>query len=477
MKVDAAKPIKSALGIHFIYSLPNLLTAVKQYCGISNFSHLHTRRHTRNQNQKTIFFIFIALLNLPLKSAAYNSCQKIYSQLKNIPKQEQVQTWLRWEQLYNTPEYRRTDLVLPMQTSQISKENFIIENYATDENNDLYDFIYSSGNLINWYKHPTNTSAAVPYFSSPNSNHTINTNTTASRSLSFSWKKSLYSIKLATNHPHEGKYAVDKKATIQEDISVARSRSPYINQTEKLIGLDTSLSIVKEIAVVMDKNSKEGYVIRDLSFLLDQEHYFLPAFSIPYVANEINLSSNAQDRFLFWKKNYAQPLGKAKAKLLLRYGLQMETPNPQNILLELDQNKKPTGKIMFRDISDMALVRAVAFAYGTRKQLAIDLKNGIKNSDSIIPNAELSFLFFDRTELDPMWNKQTISQFIEAHNRSYFEELENELHIDLSEIKETTDFVKLYIFFQSAVGQELLRQYRQKQIHNHDLALKPKAVS
>ena len=40
-------------------------------------------------------------------------------------------------------------------------------------------------------------------------------------------------------------------------------------------------------------------------------------------------------------RGYAEPVGRAKAKLLARYGLQYQTPNPQNILVQLDATPAP----------------------------------------------------------------------------------------------------------------------------------------
>lgn len=461
--------------------LSNVLSAVKQSCDIKTYpirfisvftlSFSNPRRLKQIARAARILLFLLSFGFCPWVLAS-NSCLKIYLQPQsanpNLSIQNAFKTWLRWEQLYNLPEYQRSVFTMPLQASPIAKENFSVQYFSADSKNNLHDFIFSSDNFINWYKHPTNTAATVPYFSAPAVGTHIKAETTASRSLSFQWNKALYSIKLATNHPHEGKYAVDKKASVQEDILLARSRSPYINQTEDLIGTDKDISIVKELAVVVDQKTNEGYIVRDLSFLLTPDRFYLPAFSIPYAATELGLSAKSQDRFAFWQQHYAQALGQAKAKLLLRYGLQMETPNPQNILIELDQNYKPTGRIMFRDISDMSLVRAVAFAFGARKQLAIDLKNGIRNADFLDPNTELSFLFFDRSESEPSWSKKNLIQWTQAHNQSYILEIEQTLQLDLSEIKQTGNFQRLYQLLQSPEGQDKLRQYRQKQIALHN---------
>jgi hypothetical protein len=40
------------------------------------------------------------------------------------------------------------------------------------------------------------------------------------------------------------------------------------------------------------------------------------------------------------------------ARLLARYGLWYETPNPQNVVVQLDRELRPTGVLVFRDLGD-----------------------------------------------------------------------------------------------------------------------------
>jgi hypothetical protein len=102
-------------------------------------------------------------------------------------------------------------------------------------------------------------------------------------------------------------------------------------------------------------------LVRDLSCLNRSKIYFPPT-SIPFVDLAMR---EPKARFScindlswcdFWKKHYAESLGRAKALLFLRYGLQAETPNAQNFLIECDVGKGtlvPTGKILIRDIGDL----------------------------------------------------------------------------------------------------------------------------
>lgn len=66
----------------------------------------------------------------------------------------------------------------------------------------------------------------------------------------------------------------------------------------------------------------------------------------------------------FWRRHYAEALGRTKSQLLLRYGLQGFGGNAQNFLVETDAGR-PTGRIVVRDMGDYALHDYVLWAlYG-----------------------------------------------------------------------------------------------------------------
>jgi len=134
----------------------------------------------------------------------------------------------------------------------------------------------------------------------------------------------------------------------------------------------------------------DGYQIRSLRGMKHDKQYFPPT-SIPFVkiasgridANSICRVSHggeqvagagqdsatkagmprsealfeqldAPEWITFWQTHYAEPLARAKATLLLRYGLQGFGGNAQNFLLEMD-NGLPNGRIIVRDMGDYAL--------------------------------------------------------------------------------------------------------------------------
>ena len=85
-----------------------------------------------------------------------------------------------------------------------------------------------------------------------------------------------------------------------------------------------------------------GFLLRDLRLFQDG-HYYLPALSLPFVGGADRARAR-RDAEAFWGHHFAEPVGRVKARLLARYGLWFETPNPQNLLVQLDRNLFPTGK-------------------------------------------------------------------------------------------------------------------------------------
>src|SRR5262249_38101227 len=101
---------------------------------------------------------------------------------------------------------------------------------------------------------------------------------------------------------------------------------------------------------------RDGYQIRDLE-PLDKTKLYFPPLSIPFgsqaFVDEYNVRNPSGTKTFteFWKTYYAEAVGRAKAELLLRYGLPLTTPNPQNFLLEYDRApRKGRGRVVIGDI-------------------------------------------------------------------------------------------------------------------------------
>jgi hypothetical protein len=92
-------------------------------------------------------------------------------------------------------------------------------------------------------------------------------------------------------------------------------------------------------------------MVRDLRLFQDGHYYYLPALSLPFVGRQIARAHGAAFE-PFWARWFAGPVGRAKARLLARYGLRYETPKPQNVLVQLRPDLHPTGRILLRDVGD-----------------------------------------------------------------------------------------------------------------------------
>jgi hypothetical protein len=152
------------------------------------------------------------------------------------------------------------------------------------------------------------------------------------------------------------------KDVLESNALLASMRSDWVEHVEATVGTAPSLIVLRELLTVTYPNNyrgtRDGYQIRDLR-PLDTKKIYFPPLSIPFGGQEFVDAYNTRhkghelDFETFWREAYAKPLGKAKAELLLRYGMQLTTPNPQNFLLEFDATTlEPTGVVVIRDIGD-----------------------------------------------------------------------------------------------------------------------------
>lgn len=381
--------------------------------------------------QRLSFHVWVLLLFMAKASFAAPACKDVFywnSEVAALVSYDPVKQWLAWEQKANIEKFRKSEL--PVQIPALPVDAKTVDlTFFSGAPPELRSFLQLNSESVLWFKHPYNTNPKVPYSAVP-ARWTLSGFLTASRSLALNFGKYVYTLKTATNLPHgpEGELQ-NAKATTREDIMDGINRMSYIEKVDGEIGLDKNLILAKEVAMVADKESGEGYLFRDLSFMNDG-NYYLPALSIPYAGRKIaELNKQAPEEF--WKKNYAELLGEAKAKLLLRYGLQMETPNAQNMLIQLDRDLRPTGVIVFRDISDTVLIESVARGLGETEALHKDAMLGVENSNQLRPFWRNSAWRFDEAG-EQSFSKETLAEWGKAHNSAYRKYIERTLQIDLS---------------------------------------------
>lgn len=191
-----------------------------------------------------------------------------------------------------------------------------------------------------------------------------------------------YSIK--TGVCYIGKQCQTSKDHLDQESLIGRLRTDYVDRMNTRLRPANQLVLMRELlSVTMARwvgveveGHYDGLVVRDLS-RLEADKIYVPTLSIPYageaIVAEYNHHAHTNETYdTFFCRHYAEELGRTKAKLLLRYGLQCLTPNPQNFLLEFNAQMAPTGRIFLRDIGDANLHKQVVFAINSADSANVD---------------------------------------------------------------------------------------------------------
>jgi len=219
-----------------------------------------------------------------------------------------------------------------------------------------------------------------------------------------------FAVKLATDHPHTNVCQPEKTKSAAE-VEEALAFAAHVRAVDARLGRDPKLVLLRESLGVQIPGSETGMLVRDLAPLADGHHY-LPAFAIPFVGAA--LAALAGERFAaFWADGYAEPVGRAKAKLLGRYGLQYQTPNPQNILVQLDARLRPTGAIVFRDLGDTDFATDAARSRGS---------DWTRLVAKLAPETANSFWAFEQAPGVPL-DARVLATWYARHDRAYLDEL------------------------------------------------------
>lgn len=415
--------------------------------------------------QMRVLITFLILLFFYNTGFSALACQQIFHKSNHVDISAVVQfkpteQWLRWEQSANFYKFHQSHDPVPMGMVLLPAKEFDVS-FSNSAPSNLQKLVFSSPETASWFQHPFNTDQKVPY-TDLLPHKKVRSYLTASRSLAILVGENVFTIKLGTNRPHGFKGDVQSQKTqLQQDLKISKNRMVLIDQADALFGEDSVLKVAKDVGVIIDKSTNEGYVIRDLSFL-NNGNFYLPAFSIPYVGRDI-ARINHQDPIEFWEKHYAQVLGQAKAKLLLRYGLQMETPNSQNFLIELDQNLKPTGKIVFRDLGDSQIVENFSLDLTGTDFIQLDQKYKIQTIKSYKPYWKNSSWRMDQAQ-DKSFDFFDLYNWGRAHDAAYLKELESALSINLNQFIVIDNNPELDQFLNSELVKDKLSKYRQKRV-------------
>ncbi len=320
-----------------------------------------------------------------------------------------IEQWLEWEEQANLIGFRITTQPVPLDVAAVPLD--AVEVWGAAAAPPAITDRFLRGERALFPRHPLNRDPAVAFSGEPIAER-WHCRFTSSRTLVVPAPPGapLFSIKLATDHPHPD-FPQPEKTRLREEVIDALEWVELMARIDGLLGLDPRLLVVREALAVLVPHSETGYLVRDLRLLQDGHHY-LPAFSIPWVGRQI-ARRHGEDFVEFWGRHYAREVGCAKARLLARYGLQFETPNPQNVLVQLDADLHPTGRIVIRDLGDAdCLTDARACREVPWTGLHQDLR----------PETRNSFWAFDEAgthRVDP----ETVAAWCVRHDHAYFAEL------------------------------------------------------
>jgi hypothetical protein len=249
-----------------------------------------------------------------------------------------------------------------------------------------------------------------------------------------------------------------------DDINLGLSHTQHLIDVDRVIDPDPQLIMLHEVFAISDRESGIGGLVRDARILRDG-HYYLPAFSIPYVGRQIAFANHEMFTSMF-EKAYAENLGDMKARLLLRYGLMMQTPSPQNIFIQLDRDLKPTGKMVLIDLSDTDYVEPVAHAFGFDDAMRQDVANGNPPRKSLDPLWAHSQLKLNESGLQSV-PEFVLDQWGRVHDQAFVGALERALGVAIPGAQDVQTnpslaFARMYQYLESPQGQQRLRLYRSR---------------
>jgi hypothetical protein len=160
----------------------------------------------------------------------------------------------------------------------------------------------------------------------------------------------LYSIKTGVNYVGSKFEGGDHgKHKLEANCNMAMLRSEVIRA---LPNRDSSFGLQLELLTViapLGNGERDGFQVRDLSCLREGLSY-IPGQAVPYGRRYIDRLAEHGGQCEFWRENFAVPLGRAKARLFLNYGLIHTSANAQNFVLGFRGNR--LEQFVIRDLGD-----------------------------------------------------------------------------------------------------------------------------
>ncbi|MFO0691121.1 MAG: ferric iron reductase [Myxococcota bacterium] len=260
-----------------------------------------------------------------------------------------VAQWLDWEEQANLIGFRVSTVPVEVALSKIDRD--ALEVFVLPGAPDEIVKRFVRGRTVLCARHPLNRDPSVAWQTTPVAER-WSARFTSSRTLAMFGPESgagLFSLKLATDHPHPD-FLQPEKTKLRSEAMDAVRWAFHLERIDRLLPPLEGARLIPEILVVLERGGETGFMVRDLRFFQDG-NYSLPALSLPFVGRQLARAAGSSFAS-FWKTHYAEAVGRGKARLLLRYGLIFETPNPQNLLVRFDAGLRPIPGVVFRDVGD-----------------------------------------------------------------------------------------------------------------------------
>ncbi|MEZ4332298.1 MAG: hypothetical protein R3F35_11125 [Myxococcota bacterium] len=260
-----------------------------------------------------------------------------------------VAQWLDWEEQANLIGFRVSTVPVQVELSAIARDG--LEIHVLPGATEALVARFVRGDHVLCARHPLNRDPSVAWQATPVAER-WSARFTSSRTLAMDGPESgagLFSLKLATDHPHPD-FLQPEKTKLRAEAMDAVRWAHRLDRIDRRLPPLAGAQLVPEVLVVLERGGETGFLVRDLRRFQDG-CYSLPALSLPFVGPQL-ARARGESFARFGRRHYATPVGRAKARLFLRYGLGFETPNPQNLLLRFDPTLRPLPDIVFRDVGD-----------------------------------------------------------------------------------------------------------------------------
>jgi hypothetical protein len=321
-----------------------------------------------------------------------------------------VAQWLDWEEQANLVGFRTSTTSVEVEVVAVPRDAVEVHVLSGAPQEILDRFLDTT--TVLFPRHPLNRDSSVSWFDAPVAERWSG-RFTASRTLAMSGPESgsaLFSLKLATDHPHPEFHQAEKTKLREEAVGAVEWSSLLDRVDAMLPPLDATI-LVREVVVVLAKGQESGFMVRDLREF-QNGRYYLPALSLPFVGHQI-ARINREALATFWGSAFASSAGRSKAELFARYGLWYETPNPQNIVIPLERDLRPTARLVFRDVGDgECATDAFESATAPWTRLVSDLR----------PETQNSFWAFGEAGENSI-DAATLDAWYAEHDRAYYGEL------------------------------------------------------